>query len=79
MLKKQETLLGRGNWMESSRVMEPGRTALASSLRFFGDGVSFRLSLANHLDLGSFLVVYAPLNQDGFQQEGFWDVVGHTD
>ena len=43
VLKKQETLLGRGNWMESSRVMEPGRTALASSLRFFGDGVSFRV------------------------------------
>lgn len=43
MLTKQETLLGRGNWTESSRVREPGRTALASSLRFFGDGVSFRV------------------------------------
>ena len=42
-------------------------------------GLVSGLSLANHLDSGSFLVVYAPLNQDGFQQEGFWEVVEHTD
>ena len=28
MLRKQETLLGRGAWVESSRVREPRRTAL---------------------------------------------------
>ena len=28
LLTKQETLLGRGVWAESSRVREPGRTAL---------------------------------------------------
>ena len=36
------------------------------------------LSLANHSDSGSFLVVHTLLSQDGFQQEGFWEVVGHV-
>ena len=36
------------------------------------------LSLANHSDLGSFLEVLASLNQDGFQREGFWEMVGHV-
>ena len=33
-----------------------------------------RLSLGNHSDSGSFLVVHASLSQDGFQQKGFWEV-----
>ena len=37
------------------------------------------LSLANHSGSGSFLVARALLTQDGFQQEGFWEVVGHMD
>ena len=82
VLTKQETLLVRGARAESSRVREPRRTALhvARSLGFHGDGVSFRLSLANHLawpifgDSGSFLVARASLSQDGFQHEGFWEV-----
>ena len=32
------------------------------------------LSLASHSESGSFLVVDASLNQDGFQPEGFWEV-----
>ena len=32
------------------------------------------VSLASHSDSGSFLVVNASLSQDGFQQEGFWEV-----
>ena len=32
------------------------------------------LSLANRSDLGSFLVACALLSQDGFQQEGSWEV-----
>ena len=32
-----------------------------------------RLSVANHSDPGSFLVVRASLSQDGFQQGGFWE------
>ena len=43
MLTKQEILLGKGTWVESSRVREPRRTALplARSLGFYGDGISF--------------------------------------
>ena len=33
--------------------------------------------MANHSDSESFLMVHALLIQDGFQQEGFWEVVGH--
>ena len=43
VLTKQEILLGKGTWLESSRVREPRRTALcvAGSLGFYGDGISF--------------------------------------
>ena len=36
------------------------------------------LSIANHFDSESFLVVHALLSQDGCQREGFWEVVGHV-
>ena len=36
------------------------------------------LSLASHSDSESFLVAQALLIQDGCQQEGFWEVVGHV-
>ena len=32
------------------------------------------LSLGSHCDSGSFRVLCALLSQDGFQQEGFWEV-----
>ena len=47
MLKKQEILLGRGAWEEGRMVKKPRRTALsllchvASSLRFYGNGIIF--------------------------------------
>ena len=43
VLTKQEILLEKSAWAESSRVREPRRTALprACSLRFYGDGISF--------------------------------------
>ena len=82
MLTKQEVLLGRGAQMESSRVREPRRTALPQSwlavLGFMVIGLVFRLSLANHSDSESFLVVHALFSQDGCQREGFWEVVGHV-
>ena len=45
VLTKQEILLGKGTWVESSRVREARRTALpvACSLGFYGDGISFRV------------------------------------
>jgi len=39
-------------------------------------GFVSRLSLANHSE--SFLVAHALLSQDGCQQGGFWEVVGHV-
>ena len=36
------------------------------------------LSLANHSDSGSFLVVHALFSQDECQREGFWKVVRHV-
>ena len=37
-------------------------------------GLASGLSLANHSDSGSLLVACTSLSQDGFQQEGFWEV-----
>ena len=41
-------------------------------------GLVSGLSLTNHSDSESFLVVHALLSQDGCQQEGFWEVVRHV-
>ena len=43
VLTKQETLLGKGAWVESRRVREPRRTALPRGLQswFYGDWISF--------------------------------------
>ena len=41
-------------------------------------GLVSGLSLANHSDSESFLVVRALLSQDGCQRGGFWEVVGHV-
>ena len=41
-------------------------------------GLVSRLSVANHSDSESFLVVHALLSQDGCQREGFWEVVRHV-
>ena len=41
-------------------------------------GLVSGLSLVNHSDSKSFLVVQALFSQDGCQREGFWEVVGHA-
>ena len=76
VLTKQKTLLGRGTRVENSRVREPRRTALPHALMVIG--LVSKLSLANHSDSQSFLVVHVSLSQDGCQREGFWEVVGHV-
>ena len=76
MLTKQEILLGRCAWVESSRVREP-RTALPA-LAFMVMGLVSGLSLANHSDSESFLVVHTWFSQDGCQRGGFWEVVRHV-
>jgi len=47
-------------------------------LGFMVMGVVSRLSLANHSDSESFLVVQALCSQYGCQREGFWEVVGYV-
>ena len=78
LLTKQEILLGKGTWVESSRVREPRRTALAAVSGFMVMGLVSGLSLANYSDSGSFLVVHALFSQDGCQREGFWEVVKYV-
>ena len=41
-------------------------------------GLVSKLSLANHSDSESFLVVHALFRQGECQREGFWEVVGHV-
>ena len=36
------------------------------------------LSLAYYSDSGSFLMIHASLSQDGCQQGGVWEVLGHA-
>ena len=51
---------------------------MARSLGFYGDGeLVSGLSLANHSDSESFLVVHASFSQDRCQRERFWEVVRH--
>ena len=45
---------------------------------FLAMGLVSGLSLANHSDSESFLVVYALFSQDGYQRQGFWEVVRHV-
>lgn len=74
MLTKQE---GKDAWAASSRVRKPGGLLCHAgrSLRCYGDGISFWLSLANQSQSESFLVTHTLLSQDGCHQEGFWEVV----
>ena len=46
-------------------------------LGFMVMGLVSGLSLVNHSESESFLVVHALFSQDGCQREGFWEVVGH--
>ena len=79
MLRKQEILLRKGTQVESCRVREPRRTALWPAVSgFMVMELVSGLSLANHSDSESFLVVHALFGQDGCQGEGFWEVVGHV-
>ena len=80
-LSKQEILLGKGARAESSRVREPKANCSATWLTVSGFmvmGLVSRLSLANHSDSESFLLVHALFSQDGCQRGGFWEVIGHV-
>ena len=83
MLTKQEILLGKGTQVESRTQKNCSASladwlteAVSSGLKVMG--LVSGLSLANHSDSESFLVVHALFSQDGCQREGFWEVVGHV-
>ena len=78
LLTKQETLLGRGAGWKAGGEGNPGELLchMARSLRFYGDGISFRVVFSQSSDSESFLMVHALFSQDGCQREGFWEVVG---
>ena len=79
MLTKQEILLGKGTRVESSRVREPRSSVMwLIVLGFMVMGFVSGLSLANHSDSDSFLVLHALFIQDGCHREGFWEVVRHV-
>ena len=50
---------------------------MLAALGFMGMGLVSGLSLANHSDSGSSLVMHASLSQDGCQRGGFWEVEGY--
>ena len=60
VLTKQEILLGKGTWVESSRVSSATWLTVSG---FMMMGLVSRLSLANHSDSESFLVVHALFSQ----------------
>ena len=63
------------------RVRGSRRTALSHSLQpqvFMVMGLVSGLSLANHSDSESFLVVHTLLSHDGCPWERFWEVIRHV-
>ena len=67
MLTKQEILLGRGaQWRAGGEgAHENCSAAWLAVLAFMVMGLVSAWSLANHSNSESFLVVHAPLSQDG--------------
>ena len=77
MLRKQETSLGRGAWVESSGGKGTQEDCSVVWLTVSGFTVMWlvsRLSLANHSDSGSFMVACASFSQDRSKSEGLWEV-----
>ena len=70
VLTKHEILLGKGTQEKSS-------VSWLAVSGFMVMGLVSGLSLANHSDSESFLVLQALFSQDGCQR-GFWEVVGHA-
>ena len=75
MLRKQQILLGEQPVKGTQENCSATRLTMSG---FMVMGLVSGLSLANHSDSEFFLVVHALFSQDGLQQEGFWEVVGHV-
>ena len=81
MLTKQENFIGKGHpggEQEGKGTQENSSVTWLAVLGFMVMGLFSGLSLANHFDSESFLVVHALFGQDGCQREGFWEVVRHV-
>ena len=80
MLPKQETIEKEllGGEQQGKGTQENCSAIWLTVSAFMVMGLVSRLSLANHSDSGSFLVVHALLSQDECQRGGFWEVVEHV-
>ena len=67
-----------GGEQEGEGTQENHSATWLAVLGFMVKGLVSGMSLANHSDSGSFLVVPASFSQDGRQRGGFWEVVGHV-
>ena len=78
---KARDFIGKGclGWEQyGNRTQEHCSATCLAVLGFMVMGLVSRLSLANHSDSESFLVVHTLFSQDGCQREGFWEVVRHV-
>ena len=64
-----------GGEQEGKETQEKGSAKWFAVSGFMTMRLASWLSLVNHSDSGSFWMVHTLLNQDGCQQEGFWEVV----
>ena len=79
-LTKQEIFIGkqrRDGEQEGKGTQENSSAAWLTVLGFMVMGLVSGLSIANHSDSESFLVVAALFSQDGCQREGLRKVVRH--
>ena len=67
-----------GREQEGKETQENCSATWLEVLGFMVMGLVSRLSLANHSDSESFLVVHTLFSQDGGQRGGFWEVVRHV-
>ena len=67
-----------GREQEGQGAQEDSSVTWLAVSGFMVMGLVSGLSLANHSDSESFLVVHALFSQDGCQREGFWEVVGQV-
>ena len=78
---KARDFIGKGHpggEQEGKGTQENSSAKWLAVLDFMVMGLVSRLSLANHSDSGSSLVVHTLFSQDGCQREGFWEVAGHV-
>ena len=67
-----------GGDQQGKGIQENSSVTWLAVLGFMVMGLVSGLSLANHSDSESFLVVHTLFSQDGCQREGFWEVVGQV-